>query len=597
MRKGLSCVVGEIKFTYEMAHRCKEHNSQHGYRYETYYRTDSKDLRATNKGLNVIFEMHIAIQASSNGHILLSPVPNPSHIDDVYEIVVGGGGNRFTELRRNLRRNAKISVKTPNILSTIELRAFYIKISEDGLIEFSKEGDTIPLLSFYDIDPLQIKYFSFAAWTGVEAKFLYDCPVAGDNVTEAPTDSQMVEPKLSSSDDLKRTLLMGRLPSIPPNHNMTVKLRAMVTNVRYNPFESILTTRLAVIMTWTDDSMAWNPNKFNGTTSIKFRQGQLWRPTFFVYNSNNIKAFDTNNPDLITMVNSGEATFHFQTKVKTLCPITDDEIRKWPRDEYQCSIFIQAWEAHEQISLELLPRDDVKVKAYSDVDEMVDSEWEFTMEDVIIEPRIWDLVYESYDNNTHRSDRYIIQFNLKRRASAYDLAFYTPLIALTMFLLMSFWSEPLQMSRVWFYSGCTIVMCMGLCYIDYIIPIYSIPNILILYATVLGGVLLALVVQVALLTSMNDNACESIILKRLITSNFSRTVFCLPTIRASINGGYMVQEDDDSGVMVPPSDNMEEMESEDSKKVSEKTELAMVIDKLMFVAYSITIAAMLLAHY
>lgn len=48
----------------------------------------------------------------------------------------------------------------------------------------------------------------------------------------------------------------------------------------------------------------------------------------FIFSSNNIKAFDTNNPDLITMVNSGEATFHFQTKLMTLCPMTDDEVRK-----------------------------------------------------------------------------------------------------------------------------------------------------------------------------------------------------------------------------------------------------------------------------
>ena len=44
--------------------------------------------------------------------------------------VVGGGGNKFTELRGNLKRNARASAKTVGILSPIEFRAFYIKITE-----------------------------------------------------------------------------------------------------------------------------------------------------------------------------------------------------------------------------------------------------------------------------------------------------------------------------------------------------------------------------------------------------------------------------------------------------------------------------------
>lgn len=595
----LECAFGdEFKFTYQMAHRCKEHICQHGYRYETYYRTDAEELKETNKELNVIFDMHIAIQASSNGHILLSPVLNPTPFDDVYEIVVGGGSNKFTELRRNLRRNAKISVKTPDILSTVDLRAFHIKITTDGLIEFNKEGDPIPLLIYYDIDPLQIKYFSFAAWTGVEAKFLYDCPTPGANSTEPVPNSQPVEPKLSNSDDLKRTLLLGRLPSIPPNSVMTVKLGVIVTNVRYNPFDALLTTRMAVVMSWTDDSMAWNPNKFNGTTSIKFRQGQIWRPTFFVLNSNNIGALDTRNPDLITMVNSGEATFHFRTKVVTFCEMGSMlKKSKWPKDEYECSIVIQPWESHEKITIESINADDEKMQAYSSIDEFVHNEWEFKKTDLIIAPELWDAVYDIGSNDTHRSDRYFISFSLTRIPSAYNLAFYTPLIALTIFVLMSFWSEPLNLSRVWFYFGCTIVICMGLCYIDYLVPVHNIPSILIMYTIVLGGVLLALIVQVFLLSSMGDRMCSSLAVKSFITSNLCRATFCLTAIRMVSNGGYMVHEDDDSGVIVPPSDNIEEMESENSKKLEGKIEFALIIDRIMFTVYCVVLVALLVTDY
>lgn len=54
----------------------------------------------------------------------------------------------------------------------------------DGLIEFGKEGDILPILSYQDMNPITVRYFSFAAWSGVEAKFLYDCPIPSANGTK-----------------------------------------------------------------------------------------------------------------------------------------------------------------------------------------------------------------------------------------------------------------------------------------------------------------------------------------------------------------------------------------------------------------------------
>lgn len=48
--------------------------------------------------------------------------------------VVGGGGNKFTELRRNLKRNAKASQRTDKLLSAVELRGFYIKLFQSKLL-------------------------------------------------------------------------------------------------------------------------------------------------------------------------------------------------------------------------------------------------------------------------------------------------------------------------------------------------------------------------------------------------------------------------------------------------------------------------------
>ena len=76
---------------------------------------------------------------------------------------------------------SKLIKSEPTSLETANILQYSIT---DGVIEFGKEGEVLPLLTYIDVSPLEIKYFSFAAWTGVEAKFLYDCPIPGGNGTE-----------------------------------------------------------------------------------------------------------------------------------------------------------------------------------------------------------------------------------------------------------------------------------------------------------------------------------------------------------------------------------------------------------------------------
>ncbi|XP_026316151.1 uncharacterized protein LOC113227440 [Hyposmocoma kahamanoa] len=605
-----AAAVGEVNissdnftFTYNMALRCKEHQCLHGYSYETFYKLDAEARKPQTPG--AVFEMHLAILASSNGHILLSTLPFPDPNDPVYEIVVGGGGNKFTELRRNLRRNAKTSAKTTGILSAVDFRAFYIRISEDGLIDFGKEGSQVSILSYYDVNPLPINYFSFAAWNGVEAKFLYDCPDPVAATTETSPDSTAVERKLSNSESLKRTLLVGRSSYLPPEgSSVVVKIGIKITNIKYNAVDSKLSLGLAIISSWTDNRMAWEPKKFNNTTSLTFRQGQIWRPTFFNFNSEDISILDSKNPELISMASSGEATFHFRTVVNTWCHTgTGQQKNKntWPHDEYSCTILIGAWEPHEMITLEALNTTDPKMMLFAGMDDVIQSEWEKTIKVVIVSNDIWSIVFGDSDNTTHQSDRLLISIQMRRTATTYNIVFYTPLLVLVTFVLMSFWTEPLQLSRIWFFAGCVIVICMGLCYVDYLVPSHNVPSLLILYTTILMGILLALLIHVALMTDTAQKLCKTASVQSVLTAKWFRTLFCLPTMKTckiyeSINEGYASQDDDEPAFVSPPNSTIEEMQC-DVIKYGEPQELAEVVDKTMFVIYSVTFAIMLALHF
>ncbi|XP_047539209.1 acetylcholine receptor-like protein cup-4 [Vanessa atalanta] len=588
-------------FTYDMAMQCKEHICQHGYNYETFYLVDYADRKAVRSDPSIVFEMHIAILAASNGHILLSTVPKPDATDPVYEIVVGGGANKFTELRGNLKRNARASAKTVGILSTVNFRAFYIKITEDGLIEFGREGEILPIISYQDMNPLTVRYFSFAAWNGVEAKFLFDCPIPLANGSSVTPSSQAVEPKLTNSERLLRTLLLNKDPYQPPRPKFTVNIGVKVTSIMYDAFESKLSTAVSIVRKWTDDSMAWNPSKFNGTTYLTFRQGQIWSPTLSVFNSDSISMLDAKNQELIYMVNSGEATLHMQTSIQTWCFDYDNTITKWPRDEYLCTIVLEPWELHDQIVLRQLDANSDAMKAFTVIDDVVQNGWDVSTHQYVVNSSAWNQIYTFDDNSTRLNDRYIINVSLKRRATSYNIVFYTPLLVLVTFVLLSFWSERLNMKRVWFYGCCTVVICMGLCNIDFLVPSHTVPTIMILYVAVLGGVLLALLVHVALMTSLAKRICKTTFIQNNLTSQWFRALFCLPPLKVcqiyeTVDECYTRQDDDDSGGMGSRNGNIEEMQS-DNKEYSESMEVAEAIDKLMFFVYSISFAIMLALHF
>ncbi|XP_050668890.1 neuronal acetylcholine receptor subunit alpha-5-like isoform X1 [Leptidea sinapis] len=590
-------------FSYHTALHCKEYQCIYGYTYKTYFKVSGLQRRRNTSDPSVIFELHLAILAASNGHILLSTVPMPTANDPVYEIVIGGGGNRFTELRRNLKRNAKVSSKTIGVLSPIDFRDFYIKITEDGLIEFGRENELLPILSYLDSDPITVKFFSFAAWSGVEAKFLYDCPTNVEQnhsiFSEKPPDTKRVEARLSNSDRLKRILLQGKEPLLPPEHRMTVSMRIKITSVAYDAFESKLSTGIALVLKWTDNSMAWNPSKFNGTSTISLRQGQIWTPEFHVFNSDSPGMIEAKSPEMITMVNSGEATFHLQTVVHTWCYDYNTTYTRWPRDVYECSIVIQPWEAHDKIDIQKLTGDQ-EINAFADVDEVFQGAWELEKREYVVLGDVWNSIYPTASNKTHQSDRYIIKINIKRHATAYNIAFYTPLLILMTFVLLSFYSEPVCLSRIWFYSCCSIIICIGMCFIDNLVPSHTIPTVLLLYTVLLCGVLLALLIQTILMTSVGKVFSNNSLVQKLLRAQYVRYIFGLPVLKAcriyeTINEGFSRRDDEDTESDLVSSRN-EDLNDETAEHSSCK-DLAIVFDKTMFVVYSITFAVMLGLHF
>ncbi|CAG9122135.1 unnamed protein product [Plutella xylostella] len=987
-----------------------------------------------------------------------------------------------------------------------------------GLVEFGKEGNKTALLSFFDTDPIPIKYFSFTAWNGVEAKFLYDCPVAGENGTEFRPNSKEVDIKMSNSERLKKALLQDRAAGLAPGPTVPVKFGVKLTTVRYDPFETKLDAEFAAVASWTDESMAWNPAKFNGTTELKFSLGQIWIPQFSVFNSADIGMLEPRNADQITMLYSGEATLHFQAKTTTWCSYDEDTLNKlnckpglpvsvegindhkciadmfkdhfavksplgpsqdsdtgpggrgittrftakevcmaiksmsrgkspghdglsiehlqhagphlprtlamlynlciahsylpaemlktvvvpivknktgdkchknnyrpislativakvldsllnseldkylnihdnqfgfkqglstesailclkqtvkyytsrrtpiyacfldlskafdlvsydilwqklseaemppelnnifkcwyqsqinvvrwsnalsepyrlecgvrqggltspklfnlyvnalikelsetrvgchidnvcinnisyaddmvllsvsvcgitkllgiceryasshglkynvsksecmvfrvgskapscvppiklngsplkiveqfkylghvitadlkdnadiererralsvranmiarrfarcsaevkitlfraycssfytsslwvnhtqraynalrvqynnafrvlmglprfcsasgmfaaarvdcfhatmrkrctslvrrvrasantilalfanrfdlqymnhccmihvlevkpgmWPRDKYECLIILERWNVHEILELEYLNPTSAKMKTFTAMDNFQENVWKVTGKQGVLDKEMSIYRNEMFNTNTTKSDMYFITLGLERHATTYNIVFYTPLLVLMTFLLLSFWTEPLKMSRVWFYAGTATFISVGLSYVDCLIPCHSVPSILVLYVCLLAGVSVALVLHICMMTPLVQPVYKSRPVQYLLTSKVFRMVFCLTALKTcntyeSINRGFVAQEDDDSGVLTTSRSNVEEMQY-DNHSVGEREECAEVVDKLLFTVYSVLFAVLLAFHF
>lgn len=116
------------------------------------------------------------IKARNNAHILLSTISTPSNQDPVYEIVIGGGNNTFSDIRRLQRAQAKSTVSTESLLSPDEYRGFWIQVKVNGVISVGKIDNDLPFMFWNDPEPLAVRYFSFCTWPGVIGNWAYDCP-------------------------------------------------------------------------------------------------------------------------------------------------------------------------------------------------------------------------------------------------------------------------------------------------------------------------------------------------------------------------------------------------------------------------------------
>lgn len=113
---------------------CKEYDATSGYGYQKYFKID--DVNNNGAAGNIV-NLKLYIMGPKDAHILLATEESPSTTDPVYEIVLGGGANTFSEIRRKRKTQALQSVRRKNLLSPLNPIPITIKIAQGTLYSHS----------------------------------------------------------------------------------------------------------------------------------------------------------------------------------------------------------------------------------------------------------------------------------------------------------------------------------------------------------------------------------------------------------------------------------------------------------------------------
>lgn len=106
--------------------QCKEFDATSGYGYQKYFKID--DVKNHGADGNIV-NLKLYVMGPKDAHILLSTEESPSAADPVYEIVLGGGANTFSEIRRKRKTQALQSIRRKNLLSPLNPIPINIKIA------------------------------------------------------------------------------------------------------------------------------------------------------------------------------------------------------------------------------------------------------------------------------------------------------------------------------------------------------------------------------------------------------------------------------------------------------------------------------------
>ncbi|XP_053688551.1 uncharacterized protein LOC128737842 [Sabethes cyaneus] len=161
---------------------CKQTNAVNGYTHAIEF-IPTENFQNTGHGQNSTL-FRIGILGPSYAVIRFSKIAMPYNKDTVHEIAFGTSYNQYTEVRRQIRNNAKhyknqvlATISTPKILSELEPFVITVEFLPGGSVQLTRLNETVPFLVFSDPKAeISYNYIGFSSHL-VKVIFFFDCPM------------------------------------------------------------------------------------------------------------------------------------------------------------------------------------------------------------------------------------------------------------------------------------------------------------------------------------------------------------------------------------------------------------------------------------
>ncbi|XP_060526109.1 acetylcholine receptor subunit alpha-like [Cylas formicarius] len=484
--------------------RCDVHYAKSGSVYKDFYNLP------VNHNTSYILDFHFGVMASSDAHILLASSADIEKDAPVYEIVIGAGGNTFCDIRRMQKSEVKASVRIKGLLSGLDPHFFWLHISKDGLIEVGVEGNSTSFISWSDPDPLSLKVFSFSTWSGIEAKWFYNCDRSGN--------WEELEKKMTTLEKLRRDLLTEYDPVVRPVMDMstvtTISMSIVLTYLNLNEYESTIDFAGETKLIWHDEKLKWNAENYDHIRNIHIFRKEIWQPHLICLNAVD-HSKDILEDSMMVAHNTGLVEWSAIIRITAWCE--NQNLKEWPRDSHICQVYF------------LIPREPEFIKLEFDyynssMTHHQSSEW------LVLEAALM----LNFSTETLDPPAFVLSFTVKRSSTIYNTVFFTPFLVIATSLLLSFWLSPFGHMKI--SLGCA-AMLMGtimLIAMAIFVPNSSkdVPYLLSLYCySFIGGLMSLIIAVVVINLSRNKHrAILSHVFCNILTSKVIKGVLFLPNI-------------------------------------------------------------------
>ncbi|XP_011167167.2 uncharacterized protein LOC105201028 [Solenopsis invicta] len=267
-----------------------------------------------------------------------------------------------------------------------------------------------------------------------------------------------------------------------------------------NDFESTVTVTAWVRLSWTDEKLKWDPEKYGKVDELIIENHEVWQPDIRLYNSGTSGTVEYYGDVPCTLNNTGEVVCVPPAKFIALCEL---DFRLWPFDTQDCYMKFGSWAHHgDQIDFVLYSKEEL-----NEEDMIVkNSEWKVINMSTTREVTKYDCCPEPYHSIS-------LEMSLKRNSALYYNILLMPAAAIVFLVLVTFWLPPQSEMKISVVVCTILIIAVFLGFLGFKVPLTTtLPHIVSFYSGCLCLETMSLVISIMVI-------------------NMSKRIYCIPLPR------------------------------------------------------------------